>query len=349
MTAPRVRADYDQLATIAKLFGQEGEATRQALHKITRQMEVLQGGDWIGRGANAFYAEMRQDILPALRRLAQALENGQQVSQQISQIMHEAESSAAGLFRRGGAGGGGAGGDEALAGGFAAGGATGGAFAPGAGAGAGADSGERSGYFDDVWEAIRGGRGADGNERSGFFDNVWEAIRGNHDTRPGDGFTSIGGGGGGGGGGFDAGTGTEFGVDNPPTEAATGGGGGGGGSGGGGLGGGGTNVGAGGGGGKQAAPSPLEILSGNNAGSGNVGGVASASANTGMTSLHSPQGLLGLFALKGELKLNLGSFSVSLGASAGSHWGISLNFGPHADAKLPFLSGGWSFSGPQNP
>jgi WXG100 family type VII secretion target len=87
MSSPRVRADYDSLAAIARLFGQEAANARQTLRHLRRQMDVLQNGDWIGRGATAFYHEMNGAILPSLQRLVIALETAERVAAKISQIM----------------------------------------------------------------------------------------------------------------------------------------------------------------------------------------------------------------------------------------------------------------------
>lgn len=113
MTAPRIRADHDQLARIASSFGREAQNTQRSLQRIKRQVDQLQGGDWIGKGAKAFYAEMDQDVLPALTRLTQALAQARVATAQISKIMQQAEEEAARLLRvilsgngRGAAGGG---------------------------------------------------------------------------------------------------------------------------------------------------------------------------------------------------------------------------------------------------
>ncbi len=104
MTAPRVRADYDQLTQIASQFGAQAESTRATLTKLRQQMNVLLGGDWLGKGAQAFYAEMDQSVLPRINRLAQALQAAQRVTQQISALMKHAEDDAAACFRTQGSG-----------------------------------------------------------------------------------------------------------------------------------------------------------------------------------------------------------------------------------------------------
>jgi WXG100 family type VII secretion target len=136
MTAPRVRADYDSLKQVAASFSGQAQAARQTLQSLQSQMDTLQGGDWIGQGAEAFYQEMGDQVLPTLKRLASALETAQQSTLQISQIIQQAEANAAQVLR-GPGGAGGAAGPSGAAGGAAAG--------PGGGAGSSASVAETLG------------------------------------------------------------------------------------------------------------------------------------------------------------------------------------------------------------
>jgi len=95
MAAPQIRADYDALRQISTAFAEESQAVRQALQRVQRAKEDLQGGDWSGQGATAFYREMDQEVLPSVRRLNEALGRAQQVTLQILQILQGAESEAA--------------------------------------------------------------------------------------------------------------------------------------------------------------------------------------------------------------------------------------------------------------
>jgi WXG100 family type VII secretion target len=124
MTAPRVRADYDQLKGMAGQFGGQAQAAQQTLQALQRELDTLQGGDWVGTGASAFYAEMGSQVLPTLRRLANALATAQQTTLQIHEVMAQAEAEAARWLR-------GEGNGAAVGLGGAA------AFTGGAGAGAG--------------------------------------------------------------------------------------------------------------------------------------------------------------------------------------------------------------------
>jgi len=99
VTAAKVRADYEQLQDAADRFGRQAQVTRQTQQSLQRAVDVLQGGDWVGQGASAFYQEMGSSVMPAVRRLVSALESAQHAVSQISQIMAQAEADAARVLR----------------------------------------------------------------------------------------------------------------------------------------------------------------------------------------------------------------------------------------------------------
>ncbi|HLC06194.1 MAG TPA: WXG100 family type VII secretion target [Anaerolineales bacterium] len=132
MPSPRVRADYDGLAKISQSFSRQAAETERMIQSVRRCLGTLQGGDWVGQGAKVFYAEMDQEVLPSLNRLAAALSSAERVTRQVSQIMKEAEEEAARFFQIAFVGGG----VSTLAGAAAAG------LGGSAGAGSGGGSGE---------------------------------------------------------------------------------------------------------------------------------------------------------------------------------------------------------------
>jgi len=101
VSAPLIRADYDSLAKISQIFARHGASSHQLHQRIQRQVDTLEGGDWIGKGAKAFYREMGAEVLPSLERLSVALQAADRVTRQISQIMQDADPEAAALFRLG--------------------------------------------------------------------------------------------------------------------------------------------------------------------------------------------------------------------------------------------------------
>lgn len=127
MPSNRVRVDHDQLAQISRGFQTESDSAKGLIQSVRQSMDTLQGGDWVGPGATAFYAEMTGDVLPSLNRLASALGEASRVTQRISAAFRQAETEAAAVLRgQPGQGGGGPG-------------------SPGGGPGAGGDSGGSGG------------------------------------------------------------------------------------------------------------------------------------------------------------------------------------------------------------
>ena len=105
MRAPRIRVEYDVLGQIAKIFRKNEEATQSTSQSLNRQTEVLRGGHWIGHGADRYYREMEESILPSLKGLARVLGMADRVTQEIDKLMHEAEEDAASLIQIFGLGG----------------------------------------------------------------------------------------------------------------------------------------------------------------------------------------------------------------------------------------------------
>jgi WXG100 family type VII secretion target len=93
------RLDYDQMKNIGGSFRGQEAATQQTIQKLTKVIEQLRGGDWIGVGATAFYNEMDSEVLPALKRLQNAMTEGDKASKDIEKLQHDAESSIESLFR----------------------------------------------------------------------------------------------------------------------------------------------------------------------------------------------------------------------------------------------------------
>lgn len=98
MPAPKLRWDYDELMQIAQLFGRESQAAGKTLKRVQNRKADLESGDWVGKGAKAFYQEMDQAVLPSMRRLSEAMAIAQQVTMQMVRILQGAESDAARLL-----------------------------------------------------------------------------------------------------------------------------------------------------------------------------------------------------------------------------------------------------------
>jgi WXG100 family type VII secretion target len=101
MGADVIQANYDELEIIATRFGQCAESNAQMISRVRQGMERLKQGDWIGKGSEAFFKEMDGEVLPAIDRLTQALQQSQSVINQIIFIVQQAEEEAAEPFRNG--------------------------------------------------------------------------------------------------------------------------------------------------------------------------------------------------------------------------------------------------------
>ncbi|PJF21671.1 MAG: hypothetical protein CUN56_09895 [Phototrophicales bacterium] len=95
-----IQANYEQLEQIAQQFLERSENTDQVLQAVRRQIEDLQRDGWWGEGANAFYAEMEDEVLPRVVRLRNALNRAGETTRKIAEILEEAEDRAAGGFNQ---------------------------------------------------------------------------------------------------------------------------------------------------------------------------------------------------------------------------------------------------------
>ncbi len=143
MPAPKVRSDHDALKNLAGKFGQQAEASRQLISNLKSKVDTLRGKDWVGKGADKFYAEMDSAVFPSLNRLSKSMDSAQRVTLKISQIMKQAEDDAAALFKGGANGSGPAGGSAGA--GSASGGGNGAGVSAGPGGGSGGSGGGSGG------------------------------------------------------------------------------------------------------------------------------------------------------------------------------------------------------------
>lgn len=94
-----IRVDHEALAKIAANFGKESSAVAQMLQQVTQAMQKLQNGGWMGRGSDAFFAEMEQKVVPAIRRLLAALAEAERTTKTISTLMKSADEEASSGLR----------------------------------------------------------------------------------------------------------------------------------------------------------------------------------------------------------------------------------------------------------
>jgi WXG100 family type VII secretion target len=98
MSAPTVRSDYDQLKNVAQSFSQQADALQGMNQNLQSNVDVLYNGDWIGVGQQAFIKEWNDEVGPTLKRLQNAMAESARITQQISQIMKDAEDNASKCF-----------------------------------------------------------------------------------------------------------------------------------------------------------------------------------------------------------------------------------------------------------
>ena len=106
-----IRADYEALAQVATRFNSRAEATTEMLTSVQAAYTPLEQGSWIGEGAEAFFAEMQDDVIPAVNRLIAALTMAGEITGEAAQTMQEADQEAATPFQEEEQGGGGGLGD----------------------------------------------------------------------------------------------------------------------------------------------------------------------------------------------------------------------------------------------
>ncbi|NJN95289.1 MAG: WXG100 family type VII secretion target [Anaerolineales bacterium] len=101
MGADIIQAKYEELESIASCFGQWADNNAEINARIQQAVDKLRRGDWIGKGSEAFFRKMDDEILPAMNRLTTALEQSQRVTREIIFIIQQAEEEAATPFRNG--------------------------------------------------------------------------------------------------------------------------------------------------------------------------------------------------------------------------------------------------------
>jgi WXG100 family type VII secretion target len=98
MSAPTVRSDYDQLKNVSQSFSQQADTLQSMFQNLQGNVDVLYNGDWIGQGQQAFIKEWNDEVNPTLQRLHKAMAEAARITQQISQIMKDAEDNASKVF-----------------------------------------------------------------------------------------------------------------------------------------------------------------------------------------------------------------------------------------------------------
>jgi uncharacterized protein YukE len=99
MAAEIIHADYDQLSRFIPHIEDYVQLTYALQSRIRNLMNRLQSSGWTGDHARAFFVEIDEVVLPAVRRLAGALESTSDATWLTIRTFQEAEEDAGLLFR----------------------------------------------------------------------------------------------------------------------------------------------------------------------------------------------------------------------------------------------------------
>ncbi|MCB0210686.1 MAG: WXG100 family type VII secretion target [Anaerolineae bacterium] len=94
-----IKADYEQLQDIATQFANQANEIEQMIRKYYASYTDLRDGGWLGRGRDAFVAEMDDEVHPASGRFYQALREANKVTKDIINQIRQSEEEAASLFK----------------------------------------------------------------------------------------------------------------------------------------------------------------------------------------------------------------------------------------------------------
>jgi len=94
-----IRGVYGDLDQVANRFTSAQSDVLNTLQRVRAAMEPLENGSWIGRGSDAFFREMRSEVLPAVQRLQQSLSEAGRNTNAIVQTLRQADEEASSPFR----------------------------------------------------------------------------------------------------------------------------------------------------------------------------------------------------------------------------------------------------------
>lgn len=95
----KIECNYEEMTNIMRLFNSEAESMNQLFTQTRQKVEGLHGVGWIGRGSEAFFAEMQGVILPSMGRLVKALHDGAQATKRINETFQAAEEEGKSIFK----------------------------------------------------------------------------------------------------------------------------------------------------------------------------------------------------------------------------------------------------------
>ncbi len=96
--AEKVQAKYDELTQISGKFTQQASQVEELKKSLHTALQPLEDGGWKGLGSEKFFAEMNELIFPSIDKLHAALTEAKSTTDQVAQIMKQAEEESHSLF-----------------------------------------------------------------------------------------------------------------------------------------------------------------------------------------------------------------------------------------------------------
>jgi len=90
----KLEVNYEVLYEIAGCFGDHEAITKSMYNVLKQHIDDLRKNGWVGEGADAFYAEMDELLLPALKRLQASMVQAENVVKTIATEFENAEDEA---------------------------------------------------------------------------------------------------------------------------------------------------------------------------------------------------------------------------------------------------------------
>ncbi|PJF28709.1 MAG: hypothetical protein CUN52_12100 [Phototrophicales bacterium] len=95
----RIEADYQELQKISNMMNQRADTIQNQYQLLKAKVGELLNGNWEGRGADKFQAEMEGEVFPALMKLQRALEACSNSLGQVANTFRQSEEQASNLFK----------------------------------------------------------------------------------------------------------------------------------------------------------------------------------------------------------------------------------------------------------
>src|SRR3990172_10736604 len=96
----KIQYQYDQLEALVREFQDLSSDLQQTANRVTQKKDALQTGGWKGQGAEKFYQEMDQVVLPALKRAHMAMDSSAERIRKKMEQMKAMEDSLKSVMRR---------------------------------------------------------------------------------------------------------------------------------------------------------------------------------------------------------------------------------------------------------